>query len=126
LCISQKLKANPGGAIAPEHLFKRDELIEELWETLETRNVPLTAERRVGKTSIIRKMCAEPIEGKLVYWWDMSSAQTAGEFAQSVYERVEAELSKRKVSTPRPERGNSWANSVAPKFPASRFQPSRF
>lgn len=97
-CMSQKLKANPGGVIAPEHVFGRDELIEELWETLETSSVRLTAERRVDKTSIIRKMCAEPVEGKLVYWWDVSSAQTAGEFAQSVYERVEAELSKRKVA----------------------------
>lgn len=95
--MTEKLKATPGGAIAPEHVFGRDELIEELWEMLESSSVRLTAERRVGKTSIIRKMSASPVEGKLVYWWDVSSAQTAGEFAQSVYERVEGEISKRKV-----------------------------
>lgn len=108
--MSEKLKATPGGPIAPEHVFGRDDFIEELWEILETSSVRLSAERRVGKTNIIRKMCAEPKAGKLVYWWDVSSAQTAGEFAQSVYERVEAEMSKRKIAT---TRARQWLSELS-------------
>jgi len=99
--MSEKLKATPGGTLAPEHVFGRDELIAQLWGILDSNSVLLTAERRVGKTSVIRKMCAQPKAGKLVYWWDVSSVQTAGEFAQGVYERVEVKLSTLNIAMTR-------------------------
>jgi len=54
------MKANPGGQIAIEDVVGRDQLIQTLWDTLEGTSVIMTAERRIGKTSIIRKMNAQP------------------------------------------------------------------
>ena len=50
------MRANPGGIVGPEDVIGRDDLIAELWQTLEKQSVVLTSERRIGKTSVIRKM----------------------------------------------------------------------
>jgi len=50
------MRANPGGVLAPEDVIGRDKLIEQIWRVLENQSVVLTSERRVGKTSVIRKM----------------------------------------------------------------------
>jgi len=57
---NKAMKANPGGQIAIEDVVGRDQLIQTLWDTLEGTSVIMTAERRIGKTSIIRKMNAQP------------------------------------------------------------------
>ena len=50
------MKANPGGAIAPEDVIGRDKLIANLWNILDRQSVILSAERRMGKTTVIKKM----------------------------------------------------------------------
>ncbi len=64
------MKANPGGPIEGEAIIGRDVEISEIWELLEKRSVILTAERRVGKTCILRKMAENPQNGwiPLLIW----------------------------------------------------------
>ena len=50
------MKANPGGTITGEAILGREEEIASIWDTLEKRSVILTAERRVEKTCVLRKM----------------------------------------------------------------------
>jgi hypothetical protein len=50
------MRANPGGILASNEVVGRDELIAEIWRTLAVQSVVLTSERRIGKTSVIRKM----------------------------------------------------------------------
>lgn len=52
------MKINPGGNLAPDDVVGREQLIEQLWSTLNTQSVILSAERRTGKTSILKKMKA--------------------------------------------------------------------
>lgn len=87
------MKANPGGLIAPNEVFGRDSLISQLWERLEQQSVVLSAERRIGKTSIIRKMKAEG-RGKLVVYRDLENVGSPVEFAEVLLEDVEQYLSK--------------------------------
>ena len=54
------MKANPGGAVSPENVMGRDHLIDRLWATLKHQSLVLVAERRMGKTCIIKKMEAQP------------------------------------------------------------------
>ncbi len=54
------MKANPGGAITGEAIIGRKVEIADIWRRLEKRSVLLSAERRVGKTTILRKMKEEP------------------------------------------------------------------
>jgi len=57
------IKPNPGGNIDPEDVIGRDEIISSMWRTLDGRSINLVSERRIGKTSLLRKMAAEPIDG---------------------------------------------------------------
>ncbi len=80
------MKSNPGGQVDPQNLIGRDQLIKEIWDTLEQQSVVMTAERRIGKTSIMQKMQAEPKEKWIPIYQDLEKYSSAQEFAQSVYE----------------------------------------
>lgn len=83
------MRANTGGQIAPKDVVGRDQIIERIWRTLEQQSVVLTAARRMGKTSILRKMEAEPRMKYLPVYHDLEDLRSPLEFAQSVYEDVE-------------------------------------
>ena len=53
------MKANPGGVIDPKHVYGRNGLIAELWRQLDQTCVLINAERRIGKTSVLRKMAQD-------------------------------------------------------------------
>jgi hypothetical protein len=79
------MKANPGAYIPPEEVIGRDKLIARLWEILERQSLVLTAERRMGKTRVMDKLC---------YLRDLEKVHTAAEFAHAVFEDVEDALSR--------------------------------
>jgi hypothetical protein len=89
------MKTNPGGALAPNEVVGRDRLIEKLWSILERQSLVLTAERRMGKTSIVKKMAAEPQRGMRVFFRDLEALRTPLEFVDCVYQDVQADLSGR-------------------------------
>ena len=71
------MKANPGGYIPPEDVIGRDELIQRLWRILERQSLVLCSERRMGKTSIIKKMIAEAPKDKfLPIYRDLEGVKT--------------------------------------------------
>jgi len=89
------MKANPGGQIDLAEVVGRDQLIERIWDTLDQQSIRMTAERRIGKTTIIRKLCAEPRPGWVPIFQDLERYHTAREFALSVYREVDRFLSGR-------------------------------
>ncbi len=89
------MRANPGGILKVDEVLGRDALIAGLWETLEGQSVVMTAERRIGKTSVIRKMQAEPPKGWIAVLQDLEQYHSAEEFAISVYKAVADYLSPR-------------------------------
>lgn len=93
------MKANPGGIVAPDQVIGRDLLIRELWERLEQQSLIISAERRMGKTSVIRKMEAESPEGQLTIFRDLEGIESAIEFVEAVWQDVEEYLSRSKKTT---------------------------
>jgi hypothetical protein len=87
------MKANPGGQIAPSEIIGRDDLIQRLWQILERQSLILSAERRIGKTSVIKKMIAEAPQDKLPIYRDLEQVHTLLEFGELVFEDVERYLS---------------------------------
>lgn len=87
------MKANPGGQIDPKLVIGRDRLIEILWETVALQSLVITAERRIGKTTVMKKMEREPVAGWLAVYQDLESCHTAMEFAMSVYREIHRFLS---------------------------------
>lgn len=83
------MKANPGGNLDPKQVYGRDGLIELLWGRLETQSIVINAERRIGKTQILRKMLAEPQNGWRPIFRDLEKIHTAQEFAELVYDDVQ-------------------------------------
>jgi hypothetical protein len=89
------MRTNPGGALAPNEVVGRDRLIEKLWSILERQSLVLTAERRMGKTSIVKKMEAEPQSGMRVFFRDLEALRTPLEFVDCVFQDVRADLSRK-------------------------------
>jgi hypothetical protein len=91
---SKGMKANPGGQIDLKEVVGRDNIIEEIWDTLEQQSIRMTAERRIGKTTIIMKLRGQPRDGWVPIFQDLEKNHTALEFARSVFDEVEKYLSK--------------------------------
>lgn len=95
------MKANPGGQIDIKAVIGRDELIKLLWDTVDLQSMIITAERRIGKTTVMKKMTGEPVTGWLPVYQDLESCHTAAEFAMAVYREVHRFLSKKEKFTRR-------------------------
>jgi hypothetical protein len=87
------MKANPGGQIDMKAVIGRDQLIRQLWETVELQSLIITAERRIGKTTVMKKMTGEPAAGWLPVYQDLESCHSAMEFAMAVYREIHQFLS---------------------------------
>ncbi len=90
------MRTNPGGWIAPSDVIGRDQLIRRLWHTLEQQSLILSAERRTGKTTIVRKMEAEAPDSKRLIYRDLEGLRTPIEFVENVLEDVSQHLSGKK------------------------------
>lgn len=98
------MRANPGGHIQPAEVLGRDLLIENIWHVLKGQSVIITAERRMGKTSTIKKMIAQGSnknthitlnirnEKNLIYR-DLENVRSPLEFVDKVYQDIETYLS---------------------------------
>jgi hypothetical protein len=86
-------QANPGGILAPDEVVGRDVLIARLWRVLEKRSLYVTAERRMGKTSIVRdKMEKSPPDGWTLIYLDVSKAVTPLQFIDALLHASQAHL----------------------------------
>lgn len=93
------MKANPGGQIDTKTAIGRDALICNLWDTVEQQSLIITAERRIGKTTVIKKMRDEPRPGWVPIYQDLEKCHSARDFAMLVYNDVHEFLGvKKKVA----------------------------
>lgn len=83
------MKANPGGNLDPKQVYGRDAMITLLWDRLDAQSILINAERRIGKTQILRKMLAEPRKGWKPIFRDLEQIHSAQEFAELVYDDVQ-------------------------------------
>lgn len=93
------MKANPGGIVSPSDVIGRDRLIARLWTILEQQGLVLVAERRMGKTAIIRKMEAEPAEGWRAIYLDVEGVSRADEFIERLALAIRNHLSASNKAT---------------------------
>jgi hypothetical protein len=87
------MKAAPGAQLPVKDIFGRDLFIADLWRVLDGNSVRMEAERRIGKTSILHKMAAEPPAGWEPVSLDLEKVHSAAEFAEKVCEKVHERLS---------------------------------
>jgi AAA+ ATPase superfamily predicted ATPase len=80
------MKPNPGGIITGTAIVDRDHEIDRIWNALEDKSVVLTSERRVGKTSVLRKMLDNPKDNwvPILYW--VEGKHHPIEFVEGLYD----------------------------------------
>src|SRR5690606_32082857 len=93
--FDKNMKANPGGQNDTKAAVGRKRLIEQLWETVEQQSLIITAERRIGKTTVIKKMRDEPATGWVPVFQDLERCHSATEFAMAVYKEIHHFLSQK-------------------------------
>lgn len=86
------LRVNPGGKLFPSQVVGRDPLIAGIWGSLEQQSVLLTAERRMGKTSVLNKMLAEPRSGAVTIKRSLQGTTSSDEFVRNLIVDVAASL----------------------------------
>jgi len=81
--------------IAPENVVGRDKLIAQMWKAIEENSAVFTAERRIGKTTVLKKMEAEPAQGKIVLYADLEKVDTPVRFVEVLLTDVKQYLTMR-------------------------------
>lgn len=72
----------------------RDRLIERIWKKLETRSLRFTAERRVGKTTVLQEMAKHPPDDVLAVFIDLEGVSSGLRFAETLLTYLKPVLNK--------------------------------
>ncbi len=84
-----RLRINPGGTLTPAEVVGREAFIAHAWEAVDRQNLMITAERRMGKTSVLLKLEAEPPARTLVIRRSLQGITSPDEFARFLVADVE-------------------------------------
>ncbi len=107
---SPPVRPNPGGALQPTQVVGREALIADSWRTLRAQSVAMLAPRRLGKTSVLTRMAAEPPPDFVVVRRDLEGLESTAEFVQVLYEDVERLLGRWKA---RAQRASLYLDKLA-------------
>ena len=82
------MQINPGGQLNTEDVMGRDHEIARYWNVLERQGLVISAERRIGKTHIVRKMRDECRSGYLPFYQDLEGVHSIAELIRSIYSTI--------------------------------------
>ena len=86
------MQINPGGQLDIEDVIGRDDEIARYWRVIGRQGLVISAERRIGKTHIVRKMRDECRDGYLPFYQDLEAVHTTPELIRSIYDTVHQSL----------------------------------
>jgi AAA+ ATPase superfamily predicted ATPase len=92
------MKANPGGQLSPTEVIGREKDIKRIWRSLQRQSVILVSERRIGKTSILKKMRDDAGTSKKIYFRDLEGITSPLDFVEIVLRDAQAHLSVKQKS----------------------------
>lgn len=81
--------------ISPKNVVGRDRLIARIWSQLETNSLRFTAERRIGKTTVMKKLEAEPRDGVSIVYIDLERVDSPKRFTEILLEALKPLVSKK-------------------------------
>jgi hypothetical protein len=93
------LKANPGGNIPPTQAIGRDKLCARCWKILDRQSLRLENERRLGKTTVLRKMQAETPKNTRSLLMEIGGLSSTTGFIEEFIAKIDAAI---------PEKGGSF------------------
>lgn len=86
------MEINPGGYIDPSEIIGREAEIERYWQILRRQSLILNAERRIGKTLLLRKMGATGREQVSTFYQELERVHSIIELISQIYRVVAKEL----------------------------------
>ena len=89
-------RTNRGSTPAPEEIVGRHAFVTLLWRRLERESILLTAQRRLGKSSVLILVKAAPPEDTLVLKRDLENVRTPIEFVERILEDIMQHLPAQK------------------------------
>ncbi len=95
--------------VAPENVVGRDQLIERIWSRLKQKSLRFTAERRIGKTTVMTKMAAEPEPGFEMLFFAVEGIDSPERFTEVLLGRMSPLLSRK-------EQGRQWLAAFLDKI----------
>jgi hypothetical protein len=78
----QSIKTNPGGIVAVSETIGRGEFCQACWRALDQQSIRITAERRAGKTTVIRMLRAAPPGDTRTTFRDVGGLARVAEFVE--------------------------------------------
>jgi AAA+ ATPase superfamily predicted ATPase len=102
------MKANPGGQIDSADIIGRDVVIAELWERLAGQSIVLTAERRMGKTTVVKQMVKESDTMMYSIYRDLEKVVSPAEFVSNILTDISGY-----------QKGTKWIEGLFGKFTKS-------
>ncbi len=81
-------RTNRGSTPAPDEIVGRNAFVTLLWRRLERESVLLTAQRRLGKSSVLILVKAAPPENTLILKRDLENVRTPIEFVERILEDI--------------------------------------
>ncbi len=82
------MRPNPGGVLKGEAIIDREQEIDSIWSALQNQSVVLISERRIGKTSVLRKMEENPKGGWAPILYLIEGKNHPIEFVEGLYETL--------------------------------------
>jgi AAA+ ATPase superfamily predicted ATPase len=80
--------------LASKNVVGRDRLIRQIWKMLRKNSIVFTAERRIGKTTVMQKMEAEAPDGIIATYLDLEKIDTPHRFVEVLLDEVKGLLPK--------------------------------
>lgn len=80
--------------LSAKNVVGRDRLIKRIWRRLERESILFTAERRIGKTTVMQKMREEAPEGVVAVYMDLEKVDTPKRFVEVLLQEVHELLPK--------------------------------
>lgn len=90
--LYQPMTINPGGTLDITDVVGRDQHVARYWKVLKRQSLVLSAERRIGKTHIIKKMHEEGHKGFVTFYQDLEKVHTIPELVRALYDTVDDRL----------------------------------
>jgi len=78
-----------GGVIKLENVICRELTIEKYWQILQGKGISLFAERRFGKSSIIRKMAENPTSDFVTIYKSVQGVKSIEDFVEVLFEKAQ-------------------------------------
>lgn len=69
-------------------IFGREKIIKHIWKLLKEHSILFTAERRIGKTTVLKELVDNPQEGFIVIFSDLEKIDTPLEFVNDILNKA--------------------------------------